>query len=135
MHAFPFSERPGTTACGIKPKVPQSISGRRAKEITEWAIKQKISYIESFVGKELILILEPPVKDDCADGIECNDGDEGLYHGMTENFIHCEIEPWEHEMVTGQGEKKVGAVKVAITKVLADRIKKGGDIEAVARIL
>ena len=58
VHAFPYSERPGTTAAVMKNKVPQSISGERAKQICEWAIAQKIKYAEQFVNTEHLAVLE-----------------------------------------------------------------------------
>ena len=138
IHAFPFSERPGTTACGIKPKVPQSVSGERAKMITELAIKNKIEYIEAFVGKELELVIEPPEQKTA----ELVHGQAGKYHGMTENFIHCELEQNEEleqagtlEQSTETAAVKARTVKVMITEVLKERITKGGDIEAKARII
>ena len=135
IHAFPFSERPGTAACGIKPKVPQSVSGDRAKQITELAIKNKIEYIEAFVGKELELVLEPPEQK--SNVLEQNATEPaGKYHGMTENFIHCELE--QSDELEGDNELvavKAKTVKVVITEVLKDRITKGGDIEARARIV
>ena len=150
VHAFPFSERPGTAACGIKPKVPQSVSGERARRLTEWAIAQKISYIECFVGKELELVLEPPEKKTAVSGQGQEHVQAGKYHGMTENFIHCELEQSEEleqleeleqtakqEQVSGPGLGTVSAktVKVVITEVLKERITKGGEIEARARVV
>ena len=140
IHAFPFSERPGTAACSIKPKVPQSVSGNRAKKITELAIKNKIEYIETFVGKELELVLEPPEQKSAVS--EQTLWQSGKYHGMTENFIHCELEQSEELEQAGTLEQstetvavKARTVKVMITEVLKDRITKGGDIEAKARIV
>lgn len=138
IHAFPFSERPGTAACSIKPKVPQSVSGNRARQITGLAIKNKIEYIEAFVGKELELVLEPPEQKTA----ELVHGQAGKYHGMTENFIHCELEQsdeleGDNELETANelAAVKTKTVKVVITEVLKDRITKGGDIEARARII
>ena len=140
IHAFPFSERPGTAACSIKPKVPQSISGDRAKKITELAIKNKIEYIEAFIGKELELVLEPPEQKSTVS--EQEKVQAGKYHGMTENFIHCELEQSEEleqavalEQSTETAVVKNRTVKVMITEVLKERITKGGDIEAKARII
>ena len=134
IHAFPFSERPGTAACSIKPKVPQAVSGSRAKKITDLAIKNKIKYIESFVGKELELVLEPPeqkAKEQNAKNLESkNLVLAGKYHGMTENFIHCELEQGDETVMA-----KAKTVKVVITEVLKDRITKGGEIEALARLV
>lgn len=135
IHAFPFSERPGTAACGIKPKVPQAVSGNRAKQITGLAIKNKIKYIESFVGKELELVLEPPEQK--TNALEQNQSEPaGKYHGMTENFIHCELEQSDElEGDDKPASENAKTVKVVITEVLKDRITKGGDIEARAKII
>ena len=61
---------------------------------------------------------------------------------MTENFIHCELEQNEEleqagtlEQSTETAAVKARTVKVMITEVLKERITKGGDIEAKARII
>lgn len=123
VHAFPYSERPGTAAAVMKNKVPQSVSGERAKSLTEWAISQKIKYVESFIGSKHQAVLET-VKRPMALAVSSKTG-RIIYHAVTDNFIHCEI----------ISEKQIEANKSAsiqITKVLEDRIKKGGDIEASA---
>ncbi len=117
IHAFPFSERPGTPACSMKPKIPQSVSGERARKLTELAIKNKIAYIDGFAGKELSAVVEK-MSSTLADGTL-------RYHCMTENFIHCELES-DIELEPNQ------AVKVKIIAPLEEKIRKGGDIEAVA---
>lgn len=109
VHAFPYSERPGTVAAKMKNKVPQSISGERAKKITDWAINQKIKYIEAFVGKKLSAIVETS------------------NHCMTENFIHCEFK-------TDVSAFENKQIDVCITEVQKEKIFKGGEIEAVAKI-
>ena len=123
VHAFPYSERPGTAAAVMKNKVPQSVSGERAKRITEWAVAQKIKYVSDFIDTEHFAVLETirrPMA--LAAGSKSS---RYIYHAVTDNFIHCEI----------ISEKQVEAnqiVKIRITGVLSDRIKKGGDIEASA---
>ncbi|MBR5401761.1 MAG: tRNA (N(6)-L-threonylcarbamoyladenosine(37)-C(2))-methylthiotransferase MtaB [Treponema sp.] len=120
IHAFPFSERPGTPACSMKPKIPQSVSGERARCLTELAIKNKIEYIRGFEGKEVSAVVEKlcQIK---ADGTR-------LYHCMTQNFIHCELKS-DVELEPNQ------AVMVKILEPLADRIKKGGEIEAITEYI
>ena len=120
IHAFPFSERPGTPACTMKPKVPQSVSGKRARLLTELAVKNKLEYINSFAGKEVSAVVEK-MSARHADGTL-------FYHCMTENFIHCELEA-NKELEPNQ------AVMVRIIAAMPDRIKKGGDIEASAKII
>ena len=124
IHAFPYSERPGTPAESMKPKVPQSVSGQRAKKITDFAINSKINYVNQFVGKEMDAILETvrrPV------ALRSSNGNL-IYHAVTENFIHCEI-------VTNQPLTVNKTVRVRIEKALPERILKGGEIEAVAVVI
>ena len=124
IHAFPYSERPGTPAALMKNKVPQSISGERAKKITDFAINSKINYVNQFVGKEMDAILETvrrPV------ALRSSNGNL-IYHAVTKNFIHCEI-------VTNQPLTVNKTVRVRIEKALPERILKGGEIEAAAVVI
>lgn len=124
VHAFPYSERPETPAAAMKPKVPQSVSGERAKKITDFAINSKINYVNLFVGKEMDAILETvrrPVAMRAAGGTL-------IYHAVTENFIHCEI-------ITNQPLTVNKTVRIRIEKALPERILKGGEIEALAVVV
>ena len=126
VHAFPYSERPSTAAAVMKNKVPQSISGERAKQIGEWAIAQKIKYAEQFVNTEHLAVLET-VKRPMALAAGSTIG-RYIYHAVTDNFLHCEIVS-EKLMEANQ------TVRISITGVLEQRIKKGGDIEVSAKFL
>ncbi len=126
VHAFPYSERPGTVAAGMKEKVPQSLSGQRAKELTDWAIAQKIKYVEAFKGKTMTAILET-VKRSAAISA-ANTASRVIYHAVTDNFIHCEL-------VSNGSAAANHSVKLKIKDVLYERIKKGGDIEASAEFI
>ena len=126
VHAFPYSERPGTAAAVMKHKVPQSVSGERAKRITEWAILQKIKYVESFLESEHDAVVET-VKNPLIFNTAAGKG-RYIYHAVTENFIHCEIVT-EKQVVPNQ------TVRLKITGVLSERIRKGGDIEASAQFV
>lgn len=118
IHAFPYSERPGTAAAVMKNKVPQSISGERAKKLTDWAIKNKIEYITSYKNIELNAVLETLKKKPAK-------GQNYVYHAVTDNFLHCEIEtPFEKEACKN--------IKILIKEPLVERIIKGGEIEAKA---
>lgn len=123
VHAFPYSERPGTVAAGMKNKVPQSVSGERAKNLIQWAIGQKIAYVEKFIGSQHQAVLET-VKRPLAIAANTKPG-RYIYHAVTDNFIHCEIFS-EKELTANQ------MVTLKITGALTERIKKGGDIEATA---
>ncbi len=126
VHAFPYSARPGTAAASMKNKVPQSVSGERSKQLTEWAINQKIKYVKDFYGSEHKAVLET-VKRPLALSAKGSSG-RFIYHAVTDNFIHCEIIS-EKLLETNK------MISLRISTALEDRIKKGGDIEAAAEFI
>ncbi|MCR4743282.1 MAG: tRNA (N(6)-L-threonylcarbamoyladenosine(37)-C(2))-methylthiotransferase MtaB [Treponema sp.] len=121
VHAFPFSERPGTPASDFKNKVPQSISGERCKVLNDFSLQQKLKYIKSFEGKELSAILETVRRP----ALLSNNLSKFVYHAVTENFIHCEI---TSDMILDTRKN----LKIVITSVNEDKLMKGGEIEAFA---
>lgn len=126
VHAFPYSERPGTSAAVMKNKIPQYVSGERAKRLTEWAVNQKIKYVKSFTGTEHKAVLET-VKRPLALSAKSTSV-HYIYHAVTDNFIHCEI-------ISTQLIEANKMISIRIKDVLEDRIKKGGDIEASAELI
>ena len=117
VHSFPFSERPGTAACDMKPKIPQSVSQSRAKALNKWAVQQKTSYIHSFIGKPLPAIIEKQQPSSAPNYY--------VYNCMTENFIHCQI-------TSVKPLKESQSSVITINSVLSENIHKGGEIEALA---
>lgn len=77
IHAFPFSPRPGTEAYSMKNQVPQRIANDRVKWLCAEAEKNKKNYIEGFISKEVLAIVEKrrtnPVR------------------AVAENFLHLEL--------------------------------------------
>lgn len=124
VHVFAFSERPGTPAAQLKNKIPQSVAKERVKQLSQWAVNQKIKYCEQFVGKKLPAILET-VKRPVA--VSKNNA-EFVYHAVTENFLHCRIES-KNQFAPSK------KIEVKIEKVLSENIKKGGDLEVFAKII
>lgn len=120
IHAFPFSERPGTEACNLPDKVTQQDSGDRAKRLNDWAINNKINYVNQFCGKETDAILETVRKPRVT-----ADENQRIYHAVTNNFIHCEIISSKEIPVNKR-------VRIRLLKTLDERIIKGGEIEASA---
>lgn len=118
VHVFPFSERKGTPACSMKGKVPQNESSERAKRLTQWAINNKINYISKFIGQERIGILE----------VSRNSSKNKKTHGMTDNFIHFELD-------SDFDFEEKSNIKIKIIKPYIDSIIKGGDIEALAEVV
>ena len=120
VHTFPFSARPGTAAFDMKAKIPQSISQERTRKLNDWAVTQKIKYINSFIGQALPAIIEKEQPD--------SSKNKYIYNCMTENFIHCQV-------TSPNPLQESKEYKITITDVLLENIHKGGEIEAIAHFV
>lgn len=127
VHVFPFSARPGTVAFSMKQKVPQSVSGERAARLNEWAAESKRNYIDSCRGKVFDAVLETVKKSYLFAG---NSG-KAVYHAVTENFLHCEIEADSSTVNVKPGSK----VKLRILGQVEQGLKKGGETECRAEFV
>lgn len=119
IHVFPFSARPGTAAYRMRPQVPQSVSGKRAAELTDFACMQKRRYLEDFTGRTLTAIVEKRRTDEL--------------RAVTENFIHVRLTPLS---TVAEDSASLGGkeVKIRIEKVLESR-SQTEDVEAEGSIL
>lgn len=72
-HIFPYSPREGTAAFNYKPRVPERISGERAKILKNLSDIQNRSYHENWAGRELEFLPEWTKS--------------GIVYGTTENYI------------------------------------------------
>ncbi|MDR1363399.1 MAG: radical SAM protein [Spirochaetaceae bacterium] len=71
IHAFPFSRRPGTAAWDYKPRVPEREAEKRVRILKDLAAKNRKSYIERWIGREI-------------DGICLSDADTAAQTGVIE---------------------------------------------------
>ncbi len=127
VHVFPFSPRPGTAAAEMKPKIPQSTSGKRAAELSAWAKNSKIKYIESFRGKTVEAVLETIKKP----FVFANGEGREIFHAVTENFLHCELSAQTGKIKIQPGS----AVKVKILGPVGIGERKNGEIDTLADFL
>jgi threonylcarbamoyladenosine tRNA methylthiotransferase MtaB len=58
VHVFPYSERPGTSAAEMEGQVPVTERKRRAKALSQLAARQRASYLQRFLGKEVTFLVE-----------------------------------------------------------------------------
>lgn len=119
VHVFPFSARPGTKAYSMNSQVPQIIANERAKQLTEFAIESKCSYISLWKGKVVSAVTEFNRSDR-------NDFAPRKTHAVTENFIHVEL-PAKFE----QGK----LLQVKIGEPQISWIKQGKESEALAEVV
>ena len=127
VHIFPFSARPGTPAYDMKPKIPQSVSGERAKKLGNWAKQNKKEYIDSCKDKIFDAVLET-VKHS---SLFVEGKGTVVYHAVTENFLHCQL-----EALAGKYNLKSGqAIRVKILGQVPQGIQKGGEIDCQAEVI
>ncbi|KAF0154918.1 MAG: tRNA 2-methylthioadenosine synthase -like protein [Syntrophaceae bacterium] len=76
LHVFPYSERPGTAALAIQPKVPEKIKKERAAILRELGMKKKEAFSLRFPGKTLPVLVE-----------QTRDKKTGLHKGFSHNYL------------------------------------------------
>jgi threonylcarbamoyladenosine tRNA methylthiotransferase MtaB len=76
LHVFPYSERPGTAALAIHPKVPEKTKKERAAILREVGAKKKEAFARRFLGKTLPVLVE-----------QSRDKKTGLAIGFSHNYL------------------------------------------------
>ena len=74
LHVFTYSERPNTTALGIKPVVPGHVRAERSKMLHILSDKKRRAFYESQLGKTATVLFEEDIAD-------------GQMQGFTENYV------------------------------------------------
>jgi len=104
VHVFPFSPRPGTAAYSMRPQVPQSVSGERARQLKALAVAQKKCFLENSLGKQFKAIIEKRRINEI--------------RAVSENFIHIRINDYKRQDLKSLGGKEV---TVQISRILPAR--------------
>lgn len=76
LHVFPYSERPGTAALEIHPKVPEKIKKERAAILRDLSAKKRETFSRRFIGKTLPVLVE-----------QSRDKKTGRYKGFSHNYL------------------------------------------------
>jgi threonylcarbamoyladenosine tRNA methylthiotransferase MtaB len=76
LHVFPYSERPGTAAIAIQPKVPEKTKKERAAILRELGVKKRGTFSLRFLGKTLPVLVE-----------QAKDKKTGLPKGFSHNYL------------------------------------------------
>lgn len=101
IHVFSYSKRQGTPAGLMENQVSENIKKERNKRLTELAKQKNLAFRESFIGKELKVLIELT-----------RDKKTGLLKGMTDNYIPV--------LVDGSDDFKNKIASVIIKKVTQD---------------
>jgi threonylcarbamoyladenosine tRNA methylthiotransferase MtaB len=76
LHVFPYSERPGTLAHKIGPKVPETIKKERSLVLRDLSAQKHQKYASQFLGKNLQVLVE-----------KTKDKKTGLMKGFSQNYL------------------------------------------------
>lgn len=129
IHAFPFSARPGTKAYEMKNQIPEKIKDERVKILTKLAIKSKVNYIDSFIGKDLNAVVENNRSERMILASQKISSNDLPVNAVTNNFIHARCEGKKKNITQGS------LVKIRILRSLPFSIQEGRETEAEAEIL
>ena len=58
IHAFPYSERPGTMAVKIQPSIPRQIRSERARQLTALVAEKRNHFAKKFKRREVEVVIE-----------------------------------------------------------------------------
>ena len=76
LHVFPYSERPGTSAQKLQPKIPEAIKKERAAILRNLSTQQREKFALRFLGKPLKVLVE-----------KTKDKKTGLLKGFSQNYL------------------------------------------------
>ena len=102
IHVFSYSKRKGTPASLMQNQVSEHIKKERNKKLTALAKEKNLEFRQSFIGKELEVLVE-----------FARDRKTGFLKGVTDNFIPV--------MLEGSDKLKNQIIKVQVTEVKGDK--------------
>jgi threonylcarbamoyladenosine tRNA methylthiotransferase MtaB len=107
LHVFPYSERPGTAALAIQPKVNEKIRKERAAILRDLGVKKREMFSRRFIGKTLPVLVEqsPDKKTGLGKGFSHNYLPVILdkhYGTLVNTIVTVEIERYHEGRVTGR---------------------------------
>jgi len=85
LHVFSYSEREGTDALAIEPKVSETDKKQRSKLLQDLSLRKKRLYYEKFVGLKANVLFEAR-------------NNNGIITGFTEHYVKVEA-PWQEDLV------------------------------------
>ncbi|WP_299582293.1 tRNA (N(6)-L-threonylcarbamoyladenosine(37)-C(2))-methylthiotransferase MtaB [uncultured Sunxiuqinia sp.] len=96
LHAFPYSERPGTKALELKPVVPVDERKERTRRLIKLSEKKLRAFYEKNEGQTRSVLFE-------------NETTGELLHGFTDNYIRVET-PFDSRLVNQVREVKLSEI-------------------------
>jgi threonylcarbamoyladenosine tRNA methylthiotransferase MtaB len=88
LHVFPYSERPGTAALDIHPKVPDKIKKERAALLRSLSCRKREAFARQYLGKILSVLVE-----------NAKDKKTGRLKGFSSNYLPVILDKSIHSLV------------------------------------
>ena len=98
LHVFPYSDRHGTRASALGPKVPEPVKKERVRRMKELDTAKRIEFYRRFVGQRLSIIPEG------------KKGRDGMMKGYSENYIPVYL-PYEKSLENNIVEVTIRGLK------------------------
>lgn len=105
IHVFPYSERPGTRALSIEPKVAPAVKDERAHRAIALASELRAAFLSSQIGRVVNVL--------------CETYEDGLVQGYTENYTPVKF---KSDKALNNEIVSVRIVEVGDDFVLGDRV-------------
>ena len=105
IHVFPYSERPGTRALSIEPKVAPAVKDERAHRAIALASELRATFLSSQIGRTVNVL--------------CETYEDGLIQGYTENYTPVKF---KSDKALNNEIVSVKIVEVGDDFVLGDRV-------------
>ncbi len=126
IHAFPFSPRKGTPALEMKDQIPEEIKKQRVKWLTDYAIQNKIKYVNSCINKDYTAVVENSRL------LRKNGNCKNIIHAVTENMLHVECPiPEEFEGKIKSGDR----IRVCVNGCLSASIGEMQELDCTGKIM
>lgn len=88
LHVFPYSERPGTAAVNLTPKIPEHIKKERAADLRKLGAEKREIFSRSFINRTLPVLIE-----------QTRDKNTGLARGFSHNYLPVLLDKYSLSLV------------------------------------
>ncbi|MBO7637532.1 MAG: radical SAM protein, partial [Treponema sp.] len=126
VHAFPFSPRKGTPAMEMEGQISEDVKKQRVKWLTEYAIQNKVNYVNSCRKKEYSAIVENSRL------LRKSIGYRNIIHAVTENMLHVEC-PLPDSLT--DKIKSGGKIRLRVEECLSDSIRNQDELDCTGSIM
>ena len=109
VHAFPYSERPGTAAATLPGAVPRDVRAWRSRELATLADRQREKFAARFKGRTVEIVVE----------------NEKNAAGWTPEYLWCSVSPHQARSLALAAAREGRTLRKSVLRVHIDKAEKG----------